>query len=200
VIVYQGSRNVEILIQAVSSGAPVTGLEIGDFTIKKWGPGGTSIDPIVLEEEALLELSNGYYVLTFEDSSLWASVGEHFITITGAFDPIQKYIDVLLSPINPELNTEECVIIGNVLDLGGGPAIGKRVSFRPADFPVAHGSSSIIVSDKIYTMPDAYGNFSVALLRGKTVIVEIENSGIRNQIEVPDQPSAVLLDLLPPIS
>jgi hypothetical protein len=200
VTVYQNARNIEILIKAVSSGTPVIGLIAEDFTIQKWKPGIEELELIPLLEEEIIEISDGYYILKFtEDDTLWNTLGEHFMKITGSFDTIEKTVDVIIPPINGEVLPEKCIISGNVMDLGGNPAINKTVSFRPVDFPVSYAGVSVLTSDRINTTPDVYGNFSVALLRGQTVLVEIEHTGIKNQIIIPEQPSAVLLDLLPPI-
>jgi hypothetical protein len=91
-----------------------------------------------------------------------------------------------------------CTISGNVVDLGGVPAAGTRIVFRIAGVPKRTGDS-LVVSDRITTYPGAEGSFSVNMVRGAVVLVEIDPAGIKNQFTVPDLPTASLLDLLPPI-
>ena len=69
----------------------------------------------------------------------------------------------------------------------------------PLVHPDGDAGPSLIDGSLLRTTPDAFGNFSVVLLRGKKVIVEIERSGIKQTITVPEQATANLVDLLPPI-
>ena len=52
----------------------------------------------------------------------------------------------------------------------------------------------------IKTVTDAYGKFSVSLVRNAIVIVTIERAAVRNQVTIPDAPTADLLNLLPPFN
>ena len=72
----------------------------------------------------------------------------------------------------------------------------RQVSYKG---PVNLVTEMDLLSERIIVYPDAYGNFSVQLLRYAEVIVEIKRLGINYKFTVPNQATAPLLGLLPPI-
>lgn len=199
-IVYQSAQSVEFLIYLELAATPVTGALLEDMLVRKWAPGDTAFLPISSANMTLTELTDGYYSLLIEADDIWQAFGEHVLQIQGAaFDNLERKIDVIAPPLNAFVQPNKCIVSGNVLDIGGQPGIGQNIRFSPVGVPATSGQS-LLTSDKLNTVPDAMGNFSVSLIRGQTVVVELERTGIRNQIVVPDQETALLLDLLPPIS
>jgi hypothetical protein len=199
VIVYQSAPSVEFLIYLELAASPVVGALITDLTVQKWAPGEAAFLPIIAANMTLTELSGGYYSLLIEAEDIWQAFGEHVLQIQGvAFDNIERRIDVVAPPLNAFVEPELCIVSGNIVDIGGNPGMNQNLRFNPVGVPAQSGQS-LLTSDKIQTVPDALGNFSVKLIRGQTVVVELERTGIRHQIVVPDQETALILDLLPPI-
>lgn len=158
--------------------------------------------------------------LSFSEKSLtsadWADEGEGFYTIKwsagdmntiGNFTFTLEYpyqIDIYSAqfsvvpvPIQYSVPAEVCVVTGNILDIAG-TAMFTDIIFRPPHVPSTAGGS-IVGAGLIRTSTDAFGNFSARLIRGTSVLVEIEKAGIRYIISIPDAASARLIDILPPI-
>jgi len=160
---------------------------------------GGAFSPKTVTEDGWRDLGDGYYSLLWNESDM-DTLGEYYwvlaipsigIAANGAFD-------VDPEPLTTDANSPTCIVTGNIVDIGGNPLAVNTLNFRPRHVPGVAGPS-IIASGHIVTMTDAFGNFSVKLLRSAVVLVEIENAGIRHIIIVPDLPSASLIDLLPPI-
>jgi hypothetical protein len=93
----------------------------------------------------------------------------------------------------------KCLIVGNIVDIGGNPERNVSVRFRIVKLPATVGNA-VIGGDPIHTQPDAFGAFSALLIRGAVVLVEIPGAALKHQITVPDQETANLVDILPPIN
>ena len=179
-------------------GVPATGITYNQVTVKYKKFGATAFTTRTLISGDLAELGSGFYTLK------WAAtytniLGTLLYVPTGvAFDNfIYDTFDVEPQPVALYAPPQTCIVSGNVVDIGGAPAHNARISFRAPEFPVIVGNS-VVDSRQIYTLPDAFGNFSILLMQGQTVIVEVERSGIYNQITIPYASSATLVSLLPP--
>jgi len=200
-MILQGSR-IETLVELFDGASPALSLDETDFVVKTWKGGETAFTTVVLAAADVVELGEGFYALKMP-AALTSVLGEIFIRIssegTNPFSLVSKDFIVSPVPLASVTSPETCVVSGNIVDIGGKPGQGQEVVVRPVTFPVTEGSS-IITSDPVRTNPDAAGNFSVVLIRNQTVIIEVTRTGVRNQIIVPDQETADLLDLLPPIT
>lgn len=144
------------------------------------------------------ELGDGYYTLRWSAEDM-NTLGDFSFRVSCpyAYEEYFSSFEVDSGPYGVPSEAPVCIVTGNLVDIGGDPSH-QIVVFRPRYVPGTAGAS-LITSDIIRTSADAFGNFSVKLLRSSQVIVEIEKSGIKNLITVPDSPSANLIDLLPPI-
>jgi len=182
-------------------GVPAVGVIFSDPTvkIKKAGEATLTARPLVTAE--WVELGDGFYKIIWplEDMD---TLGTFLYTLDNPtlFDNfLFQEFDIVAPPLFSVEFPDKCIISGNVLDIGASPGEGQRIRVTPVKHPVTAGAS-IIASDPVQSIPDASGNFSVALIRGQTVIFQIDRTGIRQQIVVPDQANALLIDLLPPIT
>lgn len=192
-------RTSEVLVELKLAGTPVTGVTFTDVTFQYWAEGDDVFQTQALDIDSWVELGSGVYAITI-DGGLLANVGGFGFRLSGgSFDSVVRDFFVEPAPIALLATPEKCLITGNVLDIGGEVGKHSQVTFRIANVPKRVGGS-LVVADKLVTVPDALGNISVALIRGVIALVEIPAAGIKYQITVPDQPSALLLDLLPPIS
>lgn len=153
----------------------------------------------ILSAENWVELGDGYYAVSWSEDDL-NTLGEFFYRVEYTDQPEQVTgsFYVVPPPLNVEGDPPTCLVTGNIVDVGGDPNLYQRITFRPKKVPVVAGMS-LVSSGWIQTATDAFGNFSVKLLRSSEVIVEINGAGIKQLIIIPDAPSASLLDLLPPI-
>lgn len=186
-------------IRLTLAGAPVTGVAFGDISVSYLRAGDTTLQTKVLTVDDWIEVGNGLYILKWSESDM-ALIGPFYFEISGgSFDPQRLEFDVHPAPIEALANPEVCLITGNITDLGGDAATQDPISFRLAKRPSAV-NDVFVNTNHIRVVPNAYGAFTVALLRGVLVTVTIESVGIRHQFEVPDQSQAQLIDLLPPIN
>ncbi len=145
-----------------------------------------------------VELGYGVYVVKWSAVDMGVLGQFVFRLASTSIDPYVGIFDILPAPVGILANPLVCVVSGNIVDIGGQPSTQQQVSFRVSQLPAATGSS-FIAGGYVTTSPDAYGNFSVALLQGKSVVVEIVQTGLKHVITVPAQATASLLDLLPPL-
>jgi len=159
---------------------------------------GGDFEEKVVAEDGWRDLGGGYYSLLLTETDL-NTIGELYavIEIYAIGAAVNMTVDVDPAPFYIEANAPTCTITGSIVDIGGS-ALPASITFRPRNVPSAAGQS-LVASGSIQTMTDAYGNFSVKLLRGAKVLVEIEYAGIRHLITVPELPNASIIDLLPPI-
>lgn len=199
---YQGQvANVAVRLLD-GSGNPVTGVLYSGVTVKYAKAGATSFSTKVLASADWTELGYGIYVLNFSPTDM-STLGTFVYYLSGSgFVANWSTFDVSPVPLSLLANTPLCVVSGNVVDLGGQAYSDQSqnlvISFRVASVPQQVGGTSIVSSKLLTTTTDAYGNFSVAILQGAIVIVEIDPLGIRQKITIPAQTSATLLSLLPP--
>lgn len=154
-----------------------------------------------LDADTWKELDNGYYVVVWTESNT-SSLGEVYYLLESAgpvaFNYLEGKFDIEPVPLSTLLAPGKCVVSGSIMDLGGEGGTESWISFRVAKTPSVAGGS-LVEGKIIRTVPDVFGNFSVVLLRGKKVVVEIPQSGLKHTITVPDQETANLVDILPPI-
>jgi len=194
--VFQGQAN-ERVVYLVNGGTPVTGLVDTDVTLR-FRKKGEDFQNKALTSTNFKELEVGLYSIDFEGNEL-DTLGPLTFRINGAgidqyvetFDVDPIYLGALVPP-------GICIISGNIIDLGGDPVWNAIISFRTVDLPSIVGSS-MVAGTFVKTITDVSGNFYVSLIRGATVLVEIEKTAVKYQFGVPDQETANLVDLLPAI-
>lgn len=182
------------------SGVPVTGILPAGVTAKYRRAGDTALQTKALTASDWVEIGNGLYVIKWTTSEMRA-VGPFLFQLSGgsSFDSFYDGFDVLPYPVGSVITPTKCIVTGNVMDLGGTPDQDMQIKFRIAKYPASF-QGAIAGGKPIFTTPDPLGAFSVSLLRGAIVIVTMEGAGLKQQFVVPDQDSAALLDLLPPIN
>lgn len=197
--IYQGQAR-EIVVKLVDAGSPVSGVAFDDIDvfIRKAGEIGF-LTGVVLEEH-WKEVGYGWYALSLSSEDT-AFLGPLIIRIspdTTPFDLVEFQDDVDVAPLDLMASPQLCRLSGNVIDIGADPTWNVPVNFRIANPPATVDNSFIDVMPKTsYT--DVYGNFTIFLLRGAQVVVGMDRTAIHHTITIPDQESALLKDLLPPI-
>jgi len=195
---YQG-RGVEVFFQMVNSStsAPVTGLVGGDLTLATRRPGGTGLTVRTILSGDLTEIGGGYYLLWLPPAET-ALLGALVYRITAASAlPVYAALSVDPQPLAFLSSPLMCVVTGNIVQLGGAVADATQITFRAQRLPAQAPNQSLISSKLLTTWSDALGNFSIALLRGATVHVEVPECGLRGQFVVPNLASQTLMALVP---
>lgn len=195
---YQGI-GYETTVRLMDGSTPVTGILPGDVTVKIRKTGDILFTEKVMNADSWVELENGFYILRWNASDM-SEIGSFFWSIAGAGFDFQAYeFQVSPYPVMPAMTPATCVVSGNMVDLGGTPEAFADIVFRPIKLPT-EANGILITGRPIRTKPNAYGSFSVSLIRGMQAIVDIEWVGIKTQIIIPDAATANLIDLLPPIA
>jgi hypothetical protein len=182
------------------SGAPALGILPNDVVCKYRKTGETVFTTKTLSLSNWIDHGNGYYTVKFSGTETNV-LGYFFYTLDSSLFDNFLYDEFSIEPVPsgnaPTPIPDMCVVSGMFKNLGNTVPTNSKVTFRPVNVPAAL-NGSILSVDVISTYLDINGNFSVALLQGTTVIVEVERTGIRHQIEIPIASSANLIDLLPP--
>jgi hypothetical protein len=190
-LAYQGQPYETVIHLASSTVLP------GDVTLQTRKYGQTAFVTQVLTSESWIHMTEGFYLLRLP-ADLVDTVGNLFYQVTYSGGGFADEVTVSPPPL-PSMRPGRCVLTGTITDLTGEPVtLGARITFRLVDAPYA--IDGVFVQGGHYeTRADAYGNFSVSLVQGVKVVVEIEQLGIKHVITVPDQETARLVDLLPPL-
>ncbi len=195
-MVYQNEAFTLNFIMKDAVGARLTSLQTTDITVNVAKPGAGGF--VVTPNTAFTEIGLGYYSVTIP-ATFTDIVGEVLFVVegTGAVD-FERSLFVEPSPLAAVGNNEVCRVFGNIKDIAGRPAPGNcPIVVRGEDTPlvVANG---FISNNKVTTMPNADGDFSIDILRNQRVSFQIENASIKKiVITVPDQATANLADLIP---
>lgn len=96
------------------------------------------------------------------------------------------------SAVSPQL----CNLYGTVLDINSQPDVNRpvRVSILPNTI-LATGTKPGMSVDKLDTFTDVNGEFSIDLVRGLVIRLQIPSMGYDRKITIPDQASANFADL-----
>jgi hypothetical protein len=187
------------LVNVPATGVPYTAITVA---IKKQGQSSFTTKTLVSAD--WVELGNGLYSIVFSAIDT-DTVGDFTFTIAGAAFDNQVFNEFTIEPApapgSPVPLPQQCIVSGNVANISALPPSReplKIVAYLPS-FPAKY-NGTILIGDSPYTFADAYGNFSLALVRNSTVIIEIKRAGIRAQITIPDAPTANITDLLPPFA
>jgi hypothetical protein len=163
---------------------------------RKEGQSTLTVKP--LDSSNFVELGGGYYFIKFTATEM-NTLGYFFYTLTSPEFDNFLYDEFTIEPapggeVTPTPGI--CVIHGVVNTASATAARGKKVTARPVAMPTKY-ESNIICSGSVIAYVDTSGNFELPLVRGATVIIEIEGTGIRVQIVVPDAATAEFIDLVP---
>jgi hypothetical protein len=194
------NRSWEVNVFLELLGVPAVGVTYSSLTIryKKFGQSSFTTRTIVSSD--WVSLGNGFYTLKWP-ASLVDTLGTFLYTIGGAAFDNFAYGEFDVDPLPLALAIvppNKCVVSGNIVDLGGNPSNNHFVTARLVELP-AQASGSIITGDIVKTLPDYQGSFTLTLIQGSTVLIEVERTGYRNvQVVIPNAPTANLVDLLPP--
>lgn len=188
----------ELLADSGYGLTPIAGITYDQVLVKYQKMGGEFVEK-TMNGTNWIERGEGFYSIVWSPEDL-DTIGSFIFTVAFPYQTkeYQDRFTVIPEPIQYGVPAPTCVVTGNIVDIGGLPMSATDVVFRPPHVPSFAGPS-LVASGIIRTMTDAFGNFSVRLLRNTSVLVEIEKAGIRYLISIPDEPTAQLLDLLPPL-
>lgn len=181
------------------SGTAATAIAASSVVCKIKKSGQIGFTPKVLTTENWVNLGSGYYTIKFAAEDM-GRVGTFVYTLTGSGFDNFGYDEFTVLAAPDKTIEDKCIVSGQFIGLAGAnPGLQIRVSARPVEFPAKSGNR-VVVADDVSTYLDHEGKFELPLLRGSTCIIEVPRAAIRHQIEIPDQASADLMDLLPPFA
>ena len=193
-----GDRTVYLSLVDV----PAASVGYTDVTVryKKNGSSGFSVKTMTSAD--WINLGQGMYTLRFSSNEL-DTLGNFTFTVAGPLFDNFIYDEFTIEPAPsgafvpaPPMT---CVVSGTVKTVGGVAPQQLKVVARAANFPATYGDN-LVSADTVWTYADSLGNFSMNLVQGATLLIDIERVGIRAvQIRVPFAPTANLIDLMPPI-
>lgn len=151
-------------------------------------------------------LDPGWYTATifkdgyvFSRNNLEFEVLERPLMPTNRFYLYSGYTTVAPSPDNEVQSTDKCLVLVQMADLFGAPLPNARVLLESYGLHIVTGSGGDpigIGSSSGQVKLDAHGKGQFYAVRGSTIRVIIEGTGIRRQITIPDQVTCNFLDLL----
>jgi hypothetical protein len=189
--------NVDLSLSQVS----VPGILPTAITVKYRRAGDTTLQTKAMDSTNWVEVGGaiGLYILKWSTAEM-GNIGAFWYQVTGpAFDKHIEKMDVIPAQVGSIISPTKCVVTGNLADISGSPDQDSVINFRIVKTPATF-QGALATGRVLHTTADSYGTFSVTLVRGAVVIVEIERAGLRQQFTVPDLGSANLIDLLPPIN
>lgn len=180
-------------------GSPFTGLFYNSVSVSIRKEGGVFAAKTLTEND-WVELGAGYYAIKWsaDDMDTLGSF-RYRITGEGLVEHSEEFV-IAPQPLSFAVSADTCVVTGGVAQIMGGPVRQEVLVFRPLTVPTYVGGTSLLSAGAVRSVTDAFGNFSVALLRGAKVLVEVERAGIKYKIDVPDAATANLIDLLPELT
>lgn len=190
------SRTVYLALNDV----PALGVPYTDLTVRYKKQGQTSMTLKILTGSDWVELGGGLYSLSFSANEMDTVGGFTYTLESGAtlfnnFLYDEFTIEAVAAGTTAPL-PQQCVIYGNLANQSALAPQHIKIVARPVQFPARY-AQTILAADAVWTYADAYGDFTLSLVRNSVCIIEIERTGIKAQITVPDSPTANLIDLLP---
>ena len=185
----------ERVVRLLNAGSPVTGLTFADVTMRLRRSSESFLDKI-LDADNFVELEDGFYAVSFEAEET-AVIGPLAYTISGGtIDQFYEVVDVIAAypGMVPDLQT--CMVYGNLVEITGMPTPHSPVSFKIVGLPKV-ADSSLVTGMPIRVYSDSNGYFQASMLRGTTVLMDIEEAAVRYQFDTPDQDTVNVIDLLP---
>jgi len=185
-----------ILLQSETTGEPVSGLlPLAVLTFRKnMAPAFTAK---TLTPENFKEISSGFYAVAWSSEDLDTLGSFTFQFSAPGVKTVSVFETVVPEPFFVSQSGATCLVTGSVYELDGSPSQ-ETITFRAQRLPSVAGNA-LTSGQVVKTSTDAFGNFSVKLLRGAKVIVELERAAIKHTVTIPDLAAASLTSLLPQI-
>lgn len=195
----QAAASSRTLFLALGS-TPALSVPYTDLTVryKKQGQNTMTLKPMTAGD--WVELGNGLYSISFSANEM-DTVGGFTYTVESGSSLFDNFlydeftIEAAVAGTTAPL-PQQCVVYGNLANQSALAPQHIKIVARPVQFPAKYGQT-ILAADAVWTYADAYGDFTLSLVRNSICVVEIERTGIKAQITVPDSPTANLIDLLP---
>lgn len=202
---YLQASTINRTVYVTLADVPAIGVLYTDIVVQIKKSGQTNFTTKTLAPADWVDLGiPGVYALVFSASDS-DTVGDFTYVLTSTLFDNLVYDEFTIEPpppaSTPAVLPQQCVVSGNLATIMATAPSGEplKIVFYPPQFPAKY-AQTILTAQAAWTFADAYGNFSLSLVRKSTVIVEIKRCGIRAQIVIPDSPTANLLDLLAPFA
>ncbi len=162
-------------------------------------PSSVSFDEVLLVTGDFVECTDapGFYnVKIKKDYTL--EVGTYVFKLVGY--ELEEYFqkEAYPQPLSSSPAPGVCIVTGNVRTVSGNSQYYKNtvISAHPLKLP-KEVNGSLILGSKVHTYADHEGFFSLPLIIGMTVLIEIPDSGVRFQAVIPEVESIRIEELMP---
>lgn len=96
---------------------------------------------------------------------------------------------------SPDIDTDVCLIQGNVADAGMTPMSNVVVGARILELPAVFGNTAVLRTSNV-VRTDPRGYFEILVPQGSVVVFHIHDTGFKKELLIPFSPSATLRELL----
>lgn len=176
-----------------------TGILDTDVTLNVKKPESLVFEEVVLNTTNFKEAIDNYYNITIP-LEIADQLGTYIFKVDETVGPSTQYLEreCLPQPLSSTPAPGTCVVNGNVRNVTGGMSNYNNtiVTAQPLKLP-AEVSGSLILGGKVKTYTDHDGYFSLPLVIGMTVIIEVPDAGVRFQTIIPDEATVRIEDLIP---
>jgi hypothetical protein len=176
-----------------------TGILDTDVTLNVKKPESLVFEEILLDTSNFQETVDNYYNITIP-LEIADQLGTYIFKVEESVGPSTQYLDreCFPQPLSSTPSPGVCVVNGNIRDVTG---IAKSynntvITAQPLKLPL-EVSGSLILGSKVKTYADHDGYFSLPLVIGMTVIIEVPDAGVRFQAVIPDQATVRIEDIIP---
>lgn len=168
-----------------------------DVLLRVKKPSSLAFEELTLEEGDFQEAEGGFYNLKIKKEDT-LELGTYIFKVEGYELDVYTQRECLPQPLSSAPAPGVCVVTGNVRNISGvSRAYGNTiVSAQPLKLP-ANVSGSLILGKKVNTYADHDGFFSLPLIVGMTVLIEMPDAGVRFQTIIPDVDTVRIEDLIP---
>lgn len=173
------------------------GISSVDVALSYKKPSETSFTSYDLDDSNFQEAELGYYNIKV-DKAVLDLLGTYLFRVEAyeIDEVIEK--ESLPLPLSSNPAPDVCIVTGNIRNISGNAETFSNIAIvvSPRRLPII-ADSNLVMGKKITARADYDGFFSIPVIKGATVIFEIEEVGLRFQVVIPEQSTARIEDLIP---
>lgn len=168
-----------------------------EFIVSYKKPSSTTFEELSLSSEDIVACERGYFNILLKPEWL-LEIGTYIFLIEGYEYSQEISKEVMPLPLSSLPAPGTCIVTGNVRNLTGEYQSYQNtiISATPLKLP-SSVAGTLIIGGKVSTYSNHDGFFSMPLIVGMQVILEIPDAGVRFKAVIPDLPTVRLEDLMP---
>jgi len=170
---------------------------LADIYVAVKKPTSDVFEDLIIDPLTIIEGEYNYYNIPIYKEHI-EEIGTYIFHVYGYSFDIFVERECLPQPLSSIPAPATCVVTGNVRNITGAAESYKNVQViaYPLKLPQVAGNN-VLTGGRVTTHTDWDGFFSMPLVIGQTVIIEIIAAAVRFQAEIPDQPTVRIEDIMP---